>query len=180
MSTLYLAGAAALVLFALLLIAAKKSSQKTFPPKGHRVYLQESDIFCDAMIEGIGRVALTGRPDLVTIDVTDMLHIFEYKTRNSATVYLSDKIQLALYKFILERTRHLRVSNVGHVVFLREGQSEKVVPVALTTVDILAQVTEYVRDIRRDPGCTMNGKCRRCEFQNACRRNPLGEASAQA
>lgn len=173
MSMLYLAGAAALILFALLLLAAKKA--KTFPPKGHRVYMQESDISCEALIEGIGRVVLTGRPDLVTIDVDDMLHIFEYKTRNSATVYLSDKIQLALYKFILERTRHLRVSNVAHVVFLRNGQREKVVPVALTAVDIPAQVAEYVRDTTRDPGCTMNGKCRQCEFQNACRRNPRGE-----
>lgn len=176
---LFLVGAIALVLFALLLLA-KKSSQKTFPPKGHRVYLQESDISCDALIEGIGRVLLTGRPDLVTIDQDDMLHVFEYKTRGSATVYLSDKIQLALYKFILERTRHLRVSNVGHVVFLRNGQREKVVPVALTTVDIPAHVAAYVRDTRRDPGCTMNGKCRSCQFQAPCRRNPLGEASALA
>lgn len=173
MSMEYLFGAAFLIVIALVLLARR---DKTFPPKGHRVFLKEADISCNALIEGVGTVFLIGRPDLVTVDVTGMLHVFEYKTRKNETVYLADKIQLALYKFILERTRGMRVSNVGHIVFLRNGQREKVVPVALATVDIPAHVAAYVRDTRKDPGCTMNGKCRHCHFQNACQRNPLREA----
>jgi CRISPR/Cas system-associated exonuclease Cas4 (RecB family) len=168
MSMGYLIGAAILVIVAFVLLVRK---DKTFPPKGHRIFLKEADISCNALIEGVGNVFLIGRPDLVTVDMTDMLHVYEYKTRKNETVYLADKIQLALYKFILERTRDMRVSNVGHIVFLRNGQREKVVPVALATVDIPAHVAAYVRDTRQDPGCTMNGKCRNCLFQNDCRTN---------
>jgi CRISPR/Cas system-associated exonuclease Cas4 (RecB family) len=164
----YLIGAAILVIVAFVLLARRG---KTFPPKGHRIFLKEADISCNALIEGIGKVCLVGRPDLVTVDATDMLHVYEYKTRKNETIYLADKIQLALYKFILERTRDMRVSNVGHIVFLKNGQREKVVPVALATVDIPAHVATYVRDTRKDPGCTMNGKCWHCHFQNDCRTN---------
>lgn len=174
MSMEYLIGAAFLVIVAFVLLARRG---QTFPPKGHRIFLKETDISYDAFFEGIGKVYLAGRPDLVTVDVAGMLHVFEYKTRKNETVYLADKVQLALYKFILERTRDMRVSNVGRIVFLRNGQREKVVPVPLAAVDIPAHVAAFVRDTRRDPGCIMSGKCRNCHFRHECERDPLKEVA---
>jgi predicted RecB family nuclease len=173
---------AAVIVFAVLIaiLWIWKSGRRTFPPKGHRVHLKEIQISCEAFFEATGKVFLVGKPDLVTIDLGDMLHIFEYKTRKNEVVYLADKVQLALYKFILEKTQGLRVSNVAHIVFVGNGSREKMVPVSLATVDVPAQVAGYVRDTRKDPGCTMNGKCRHCQFLGACKHNPLREAAASA
>lgn len=108
---------------------------------------------------------LIGTPDLVMQEKGGQLSVHDLKTRNRPALYESDKIQLSLYRLLLERATGRRVSEFG-VIRVRGPQGEKMLRVKLLpAADLEALYLRYMDLAEGSGGCAKYANNRKlCEF----------------
>lgn len=76
---------------------------------------------------------LTGAPDLVRQEDGGLLTIHDLKNRAKAVWFESDRIQLSLYKLLIERATGRKVSEKGYIRVRTNGKADQLLSVPLYT-----------------------------------------------
>lgn len=90
--------------------------------------------------------ALIGAPDLVLQKKGGLLEIQDLKTRTSARVFESDKIQLSLYRLLVERATGRKVSDEGFIR-IRGAGGERMMAVRLMGTEELERLHQRYWDV---------------------------------
>lgn len=116
---------------------------------------------------------LSGIPDLVRQQDGGELAIHDLKTRARAVWFESDKIQLSLYKLLVERATGRQVSSTGYIRARLPGRQDKLLPVPLYDEKALVALYDRYIDLlegRRLPShAKSKALCELCGFhQKMC------------
>lgn len=111
---------------------------------------------------------LMGRPDLVMQEWGGSLVVHDLKTRPTARVYPSDKLQLALYALLLRKATGRKVANYAVVrLVTRSGMDLRRVELDIGEAQLEALHEAFARAAAHPPLARMTAKpflCRRCGF----------------
>lgn len=147
-------------------IFVKRNTNLGFLPDNETVYLAEKYMQTRINIDG-EMIDLVGRPDLVTIDLNNVLHVYDFKNRKPGAVYFKEKMQLAAYAHLLRATESKEVSPITRIVFLGAK-----VPfssdVDISKINIVYQVQSYIKDLSVKTSVTKSNKCTWCQYNSIC------------
>ena len=115
---------------------------------------------------------LIGAPDLVWQEKGGVLTIHDLKTRKKPVVHLSDKIQISLYKLLVEKATGRAVRNYG-VVRIRNESGDRQIRIPLLEEEELLKLYERYWDLadgKEQASCAPNPRfCDSCGFKgNKC------------
>ena len=115
-----------------------------------------------------GPVPLCGKPDVVWESSDGTLIVGDYKSRENQKVYESERIQLSVYKLLVERTQNKPVAEYGFIHF----KDKKMVRVFLMKEkEIVELYHRYWKVIEGDlEACAASSKnyCQYCSHRLEC------------
>lgn len=112
-------------------------------------------------------VPLCGKPDVVWLTRQGTLIVGDYKSRPQHKVYDSDRIQLSVYRLLLEKSQQKPVADYGYIHF--KGASVKVK--LLSEREVIALYHRYLRvvagEVKSEKTASKNF-CKHCSHQPIC------------
>lgn len=114
-------------------------------------------------------VALTGRPDVVWRRGDNVLVVGDYKSRSYSEVFLSEIIQLSVYRLLLEKTQDLPVAPHGWIHF-SGGRKQKIALLsAKEVVRLHKRYTAIAEGASKGEKTDCEAYCRFCSHVKRCR-----------